>query len=213
VVGGRGITIARNTLDRMPRAAAILLAREANYQTFGVEDVLVEGNAIREVQTDAAAAAASGGAVERTGHGAVELHAALFDDEAAHDVLRQGLAVRNVRLRGNTVSVAYVSAVRVGVDMSQTLAGTSADGRAVTRAVRSGTIEGLAFEDNRFDSVAAPPIDVVRAATIGAAGLHCSANQSDGSAYDIAGCAGAAPAVRGAAMQCASDGSAARWSR
>jgi hypothetical protein len=213
VVGGRGITIARNTLERMPRAAAILLAREANYQTFGVEDVLVENNAIREVQTDAAAAAASGGAIERTGHGAVELHAALFDDEAAHDLLRQGLAVRNVRLRANTVSAADVSAVRVGVDMSQTLVGTSADGRAVTRAVRSGTIEGLAFEDNRFDSVAAPPIDVLQASAIGAAGLHCSANHRDGSAYSVAGCAGAAPVVQGAAIQCAPDGSTAGSSR
>jgi hypothetical protein len=50
VVGGQRITISRNTIDNVPLAAGVFVAREAGYQTFGVENVLIESNLIRNVQ-------------------------------------------------------------------------------------------------------------------------------------------------------------------
>lgn len=204
VVGGRSITIARNTLANLPMAAAILIAREANYQTFGVEDVLVEGNHIGDVQTLLPAYDARGpqAPVQRTGHGAIEVHAALFDDEAQQPALRQGLAVRNVLLRGNTVDRASVSALRVGVDMGQTLSATDAEGRPVTRRVRSGVIEGIAAQDNGFNQVRGEPVEMLSPAVR----LGCEANQQDGRDYRASACRTTSTAVSGATLRCGDDG-------
>jgi hypothetical protein len=207
VVGGQSITIAHNTIANVPMAAAILLAREANYQTFGVDDVLVEDNRIREVQTLAPAydARAPSAPRQRAGHGAIELHAALFDDESLQPVLRRSLAVRNVLLRGNAVERSSTSALRVGVDMSQTLAGTDAMGQAVTRRVRSGDIEGVAVQRNRFDAVAADPIQLLSSAQR-QSGLHCQGNQHEGREYRAPACHATLPTVAGATMRCGDDG-------
>jgi Pectate lyase superfamily protein len=207
VVGGKSITVARNTIANVPLAAAILLAREANYQTFGVDDVIVEGNRIREVQTLAPAYDAREPAAprQRTGHGAIELHAALFDDEALQPGLASQLAVRNVLLRGNVVERSSAGALRVGVDMSQRLTGTDAEGKGVTRHVRSGAIEGLSVQGNRFDAVAAEPIQVLSSA-LRQRGLHCQGNQHEGREYGAQACQAAPPTVRGATMRCSGDG-------
>ncbi|HEU5296942.1 MAG TPA: glycosyl hydrolase family 28-related protein, partial [Burkholderiaceae bacterium] len=73
VVGGQSITISNNTLDNVPHAAGVYLSREAGYQTFGVENVLIANNLIRNVQTmsppyDFRNTFATS---SRTGHGAV----------------------------------------------------------------------------------------------------------------------------------------------
>lgn len=207
VVGGRSITMARNTIANVPLAAAILIAREANYQTFGVDDVLVEANRIREVQTLSPAYDAREPAAprQRTGHGAIELHAALFDDEALQPALRRSLAVRNVLLRGNTVERSSTGALRVGVDMQQTLAGTDAQGQGVSRRVRSGAIEGVSVQGNRFDAAGAEPVAVLSSG-LRQRGLHCRANLTDGREHPAPTCQAAPPTVRGATMRCGDDG-------
>jgi hypothetical protein len=207
VVGGRSITIARNTLTNLPMAAAILIAREASYQTFGVEDVLVEANGISDVQTlaptyDARGASAS---IRRTGHGAIEVHAALFDDEAQQPALRQKLAVRNVLLRGNAVERSSVSAVRVGVNMQETLTGVDSQGRRVSRRARSGLIEGITVQDVRFQDVSGEPVEVLSAA-LRQSGLSCEASPQNGRDHLAMSCGRTTRAVLGATLRCGSDG-------
>lgn len=202
VVGGQSIAIVRNTLENIPVAAGILLAREATYQSFGVENVVVEGNIVREVQTkappyDGANKYAAG---KRTGHGAIEVHAALFDDEAADPQLRSLLAVRNVVVRGNTVERSAVSAVRAGVPMNQTMR----DG-SDSRHFGNGVIENISVQGNRFEDVNGEAINVL-GQDLKETGLHCNANQRDGRDYRSSACKAAEPILKGLPLTCSADG-------
>jgi parallel beta-helix repeat protein len=202
VVGGQSIAIVRNTIENVPVAAGILLAREASYQTFGVENIVVEGNIVRDVQTrsppyDGANKFAPG---KRTGHGAIEVHAALFDDEAADPKLRGALAVRNVVVRGNTVERAAVAAFRAGVPMNQTVR----DG-AASRHAGNGVIENLSVQGNRFDDVKGEAIHVL-GQQLKDEGLHCNGNQRDGGDYRSSSCKAAEPHLRALPINCSADG-------
>jgi parallel beta-helix repeat protein len=207
VVGGQSVTIARNTLNNIPHAAGILIAREAGYQTFGVQNVLVEGNLIQEVQTqkppyDSQHKFASS---RPTGHGAIEIHAALFEDEADDNSLRGLLAVRDVLVRGNVVERASVSGVRAGVSMTQTLHGTDAEGRSLERSTVSGLIRNIGVENNRFNQTT-DALSVLSSDLMGA-GVYCNANQRDGKASRSSACKLAAePAVKGAPLNCSPEG-------
>lgn len=202
VVGGQSVTITRNTIENVTHGAAILLAREASFQTFGVDNVVVEGNLIRDVQTDAPPydnpKRFTPGS--RTGHGAIEVHAALFEDEADHPMLRGALAVRNVLVRGNTVERSAVSSVRLGVPIEQTLR----DGD-ITRHARNGKIENVSVQNNRFDEIKGEGIRVM-GAQLQEDGVHCGGNQRDGKEYRASVCKAAAPEVRGIPLTCSTDG-------
>jgi len=207
VVGGQSVTIARNTLNNVPIAAGILIAREAGYQTFGVQNVLVEGNLIQEVQTqkppyDFQHKFASS---SPTGHGAIEVHAALFEDEADDNSLRGLLAVRDVMVRGNVVERASVSGIRAGVNMTQTLRATDAEGRSLERSTVSGFIRNLGVENNQFNHTT-DGLSVLSSDLMGA-GVHCSANKRDGKDSRSSACKLAAePAVKGAPLSCSPEG-------
>jgi parallel beta-helix repeat protein len=205
VVGGSTITIARNTLANLPMAAAILIAREATWQTFGVNDVLVEANRISDVQTLPPTYDARGAStpVQRTGHGAIEVHAALFDDEARQPALREKLAVRKVLLRGNDVERSSVSAVRVGVDMAQTMSGVDAQGRQASRHARTGAIEEIALEGGRFDEVRGEPVEVLSSA-VRQSNAICQPGPQDEALAPA--CHASAPAAMGATLRCGHDG-------
>jgi polygalacturonase len=207
VVGGQAITIRRNTLENVPTAAAILIAREANYQTFGIQNVLIDGNVIREVQTLVPSYDPVGkySTQARTGHGAIEVQAALFDDEAAEPALRSALSVRNVVVRDNTVERSGVSGVRAGVNMSGAVTATSAAGLSLTRRIGQGAIERLSVQRNRFAQLAGTPIAVLGGLATG--GIHCRDNQIDGRAYSIDACkATSEPVPVGADLKCSADG-------
>jgi parallel beta-helix repeat protein len=201
VVGGQSIAIVRNTIENVPVAAGILLAREASYQTFGVENVVVEGNIVRDVQTKSppydGADKFDG---QRTGHGAIEVHAALFDDEAATPSLRDVLGVRNVVVRGNTVERSAVAALRAGVPFDQTLR----DGNA-SRHAGSGLIEKLSVQGNRFEDVKGDAIYVL-SERLKDSGLHCKGNQRDGGDYRSPSCKAAEPFLRALPLNCSPDG-------
>lgn len=205
VVGGRMVTIARNTVDNVPYGAGILLAREANYQTFGTRNVLVEYNTIRNVQNMAPPYDPLGRALQRTGHGAVEIHASQFEDETANRTLREELTVSDVLIRGNTVERANASAVRMGVGGSSTLSATDSSGRLVKRTFKSAPLPSPSIQIGRFNAVSREPVSVL-SDDLRARGVHCSGNLRDGSTYQPSVCRTSAPAVTGATLRCGSDG-------
>jgi parallel beta-helix repeat protein len=205
VVGGRTVTIARNTIDNVPYGAGILLAREANYQTFGTRNVLVEYNTIRNVQNMAPPYDPLGRALQRTGHGAVEIHASQFLDETANTTLREELTVADVLIRANTVERANANAVRMGVGGSRTLSATDSTGRLVTRTYESAALPSPSIQIGRFNSVSREPVSV-HSDDLQARGVHCSGNLRDGTTYQPSVCRTTAPAVTGATLRCGSDG-------
>ena len=51
VAGGRDITIRHNTISQTPVHAGIRLAAEKSYSTSDVENILIDGNDIEDVET------------------------------------------------------------------------------------------------------------------------------------------------------------------
>jgi parallel beta-helix repeat protein len=200
VVGGQSVAIVRNTIENVPVAAAILVAREAVYQTFGVDGVVIEGNIVRDVQTISPPYNVNNKFTgRRTGHGAIEVHAALFDDEAADPKLRGALAVRNVVVRNNTVERAAVAAFRAGVPFDQTVR----DGTA-SRHSGNGLIQALSVQGNRFEDV--KEAIYVLSQQLKDGGLHCNGNQRDGGDYRPASCGAAEPFPRALSLNCSAEG-------
>ncbi|HET7524426.1 MAG TPA: glycosyl hydrolase family 28-related protein [Burkholderiaceae bacterium] len=211
VVGGQSITISSNTIDNMPLAAGVYLSREAAYQTFGVENVVIENNLIRDEQTRSPPydfrnifATAS-----RTGHGAVEIQAGVFQgDEEANVAFREAVAVRNVLVRGNVIDRATYTAARAGVNLVQTL--TFNDG--VLRHVVAGEVHNVGFANNQFNNVMAtntPGREALRVPSVELSthGVYCTGNNRDGPYYQPSVCKQATePAVRGAPLNCSPEG-------
>ena len=172
VVGGRDITIRDNAISNTAHAAAILLVREQSYRTFGIENVVVEGNRIDEVQTqsppyDFDGKFARGG---RTGHAAIEVHSSLSDDEASLPTLRDAFAVKKVAIRGNTIRASATSGIAVGAG--------------------NGRVHGVQIENNALADIrSAEPISIRDSAV-----AHCAGNSVDQAALAVARC-DAAPAA------------------
>lgn len=207
VVGGEKVTIARNTIDNVPLSAAILLAREANYQTFGTTNVLVEYNTVRNVQNMAPTYDPLNvySASKRMGHGAVEIHASQFDDEAANSTLRGTLTVRNVKVRGNTIERSTVSAVRVGAGGRKTLGATDSSGRVIYRSYTAAPIPSPSIEIGRFNSIGLEPLSV-QSSDLQDRGVHCTGNLRDGATYHPSVCRTTPPPVTGSTLTCSTDG-------
>lgn len=116
VVGGEDITIIDNTIDRCVHAAAIYLARETFWRTFGVRNVRVAGNRISRVQTvgPSYSTLQEPDRSSRTGQGAIELVAHVLQGEHESAALAAQLGVDTVLLEGNRIEDVGVPGIRVG---------------------------------------------------------------------------------------------------
>ena len=115
LVGARGITVRGNRISDTTTAAAIYVAREANYRTAGVQDAVIEDNEIRRVQTTAphyVAASVSHG-LRKTGHAGILVYAQIGDDEAREPALFEQLRIRDVRIANNRIEEAASDGIRV----------------------------------------------------------------------------------------------------
>jgi Right handed beta helix region len=196
VVGGEAVTIAQNTISKVAMAAGILVAREDGYHTHGVNNVLVEGNQITDVQTLAPTYLPSGPAFSgllanlatnggRTSHGAIEVHNLTSAAELSTPVQQGVLGMTAIAVRGNTVTRAYRDGVRYG-------AGTHAGAMSELSLV-DNTVSGAnnqAYENRLQDG--------------SAVALACSGNLQQGVSTAPRGCEANAPvpSVSGAQLQC-----------
>lgn len=136
VIGSRRITLRGNRVTGVEHAAGIIVAQEGVYQTPGAREVLVEGNAIRNIQV-APPHPDPARRRPRTGHAGIEIHA--FGNDAAdlaRPAIAERLAVRDVLVRDNLVEQVAASGIRVGADSAP---GLIADVRLLrNRVERSG---------------------------------------------------------------------------
>lgn len=209
VVGGKDISLRRNTLDNLPLAAGILVAREAGYESFGVNNVLVEGNSLTNVQNLAPPYDAGGkyAAARPTGHGAVEIHAAVFDDEAADPQLKTELTVRNVKVNGNLVRHASAPGLRSAIPIEGTLQAVDpTSGATVARRHQTAAVQAVSSQDNRFEGIAGGNAMQIVTAGMANGELNCKGNTRDGQPYTVAACLRPEFVVTGAVMKCTADG-------
>jgi hypothetical protein len=208
VIGAEKVTLARNKLDNMPLTAGILIAREAVYQTFGTKNVLVEGNTLRNLQNQNPPYQYKNifSNASRTGHGGVEIHAALWKDEAADSFLRDTLSVRDVMVRGNSVTYAKPNAIRAGTQFSRSMTATNSSGNTVTRTMTTGITERLSAQSTQMNSIWNVDAMTGRWNDQTLPYMQCSSNLRDGKSYQPSFCRGSTPSVSGAVLACSSDG-------
>lgn len=145
VIGGRDVTIDSNVIDNTPLGAAILIAREGGYQTFGPRNVRVTNNAITRNQTARSPYDPDGSFATRprTGHGPIEVHSSIFEDEAADATLRTELAVRDLAFLNNSIKTSATAAMRVGVESTGSRSAIGPGGITVTRRLVTGDVVNL----------------------------------------------------------------------
>jgi hypothetical protein len=196
VVGGRGITILRNHIAESTRAAAVYLAREANYVTFGVQNVRVQDNVIEKVQTTAPRYSVGHAMAGRSGHAAIQLHADLFEDERGQPALATALGLADIAIVGNRVDGAASGGLRISTARASlgptgpAVSDRRADGVMVTRRLVRASVQGVSVRSNQFRAVQGAALAWPEAA--GDAPVDCAGNQMDGRA------------IGGGAMHCTS---------
>jgi hypothetical protein len=211
VVGGEDITIEHNRVADTTRAAAIYLAREGNYVTFGVRNVRVQDNDIARVQTTQPVYSAGKAMLNRrSGHAAILLHADLFEDESRLPALADALALQDIAILGNHIQDAASGGIRVnGVRTAPLVGGPMmrgrrGDGAMVERRLTAATVQGVVVRGNRLEGIQGAALAWPRQAAAGV--LQCADNLVDGrGAKEDAACprsrAGApGAAARGAAL-------------
>jgi hypothetical protein len=140
-----------------------------------------------------------------TGHGAVEIHTSIFEDEAANSTLKSAFSVQNVLMRNNLVEVANASATRMGVTTNKTLSAVNSAGKTVSRKVVSGVVRQLGTQSSKFNQVRGEPLYVL-SSELSSAGMNCSSNLHDNANYQPSVCKTTAPSVTGAVLSCSTDG-------
>lgn len=197
VVGGQDVTVADNQVQRVAMAAGILVAREDGFHTHGVNNVLVKGNQISDVQTTQPSyvpvgsdfsellsrLANNGG---RTSHAAIEIHntTPLAQLETAKQ--QSVLGVSNVVVQGNTVMGAYRDGVRIGADS------------------HPNSISLIGLYGNRVDGASRLPFDNLLLNNTMVA-LSCAGNRANAQQAAPAGCLAeqtVTPLVTGARLNC-----------
>ncbi len=189
VVGGENVTIENNKIDKPTHGAAIYLARETSYLTFGVKNVLVRNNTITDVQTTLPAYVAGDktATATKTGQGGVEIYSFVFTDEAAIGWLNSALGVSNVRVENNTMSRTATAGTRIGNGWGRTW---GASGRTAT----GGPVGLIGFTNNKMTSIGSAAIDIKNRPTA-SFNIACSGNTDDGNGTSNGLCSGSPPPV------------------
>jgi len=205
VVGGADITISDNRVSQTAIGGGILLARDASFVTWGVNNVLVQDNTISQVQTlpPAYTPIDWDASVQRTGHGAVEIYGFVFDDERAFADLVDATAMQNIRVTRTTVTDAWASGVRVGAGtgVAEALVGGDAEGRSVTRMFTGGAMRRIELSSIAMTGTASPALQIL-ARTTGSDNIYCEGITDGGRVVADAACGGARPVVTGTTQSC-----------
>jgi parallel beta-helix repeat protein len=198
VVGGENVTIENNVIDKPTHGAAVYLARETAYLTFGVRNILVRNNTITDVQTTIPAYTAGiiSPNATKTGHGAIEIYSWLFSDEAANSGLKDAMAVENIRIESNRVSRTRNDGFRIGTGYGKTWSfnGKRKDGSSFSRSVTGGDVGLIGLSNNTLAGIGGKAIAINNKPTA-SSNIACEANTDDGKATGHSLCSGSKPVV------------------
>lgn len=174
VVGGKNITVKQNNISRSAMAAGVLIAREEGYSTHGVTNVLVDGNTIRDIQTQSpnymptgsyfntlsALTSTNGG---KTGQGGVEVHNISPSSDLVDAELAGAVYISRVAIRSNVIDNVWRDGIRVGADSYPNSIGvvrltdnimSNARSAAITEKLRDGSSSPLQCKGNTYGGVA-----------------------------------------------------------
>lgn len=194
VVGGSNVTIQNNRISRTTGAAAIYLARERVYYTFGDYNILVKENTIDDNQVSPPVFVPNGTGFSslqstlaskvKSGQGAIEIYSTADSTELQAAAGTQHLSVQSIRLENNTINRVAYAAIRIG------------------NYSPPNSIYRIAVINNRMTNVPYNPAMHVFTSGISQP-LYCSGNTDDGAPVTGQLCtATSAPPVTGANVTC-----------
>lgn len=179
VVGGDAISIIGNTISNTTQAAAILLAHEDSYNTFGPTNILVKGNQITHVQTTKPSFLPTGVAFTTiglrhaahltTGHAAIEVHSLVRDASPRSPELNRLISARNIQIIGNKIDDARADGIRIGVDTPPEL------------------MEAIRISDNVLTRIGGQPLSLASQSKPSRA-VMCAGNLADKANASLIGC-------------------------
>jgi parallel beta-helix repeat protein len=213
VVGGSDITVKNNTIDRMATAAGIYLAREPGYMSFGLNNVLVQDNNIRHVQTLPPNYTPKGfGPPKKTRHGGIEIYTHLRPDEQAEELVASILAINGVAVIGNTIEDTLGDAIRIGDGASKLQEIQNALSKrdaALSSVSMSGKLDKIIVKNNKMDKIGGQPIKIVQTNNgfdDRLPEVYCSNNTAASKSIDAKSCSLAKePLINGANIGSASN--------
>jgi hypothetical protein len=174
VVGGEQITIRNNRIRNIQMAAGILIHRENSYNTWGVRNVLVEGNQIFKTQTDPPTYDPRGDSDKKSGHYAIDV-----DGQGVTAANEGDLGIRDIVFRNNTVNESRFGGV----------------------SIRGGACK-LHLDANRFDQLGGPVSRVINVVPNSNCRPLCTGNLVNGNADALVGCGSDKGEATGAILRC-----------
>ena len=169
VVGGKNISILNNDVSKIFGAAGIYLSRESSYETPGVNNIMVSGNSVSKVATQAPDFTPQGpnytslnttiAAGPVTGQGGIEVYASVTNSDYAYPGASDALTAQNISVEKNTVTDTKWAGLRVGY-YSTHIQGVNFIGNTVANP--GGTNMHMLFKTDVFDKTP-----------------HCSINKTD----------------------------------
>ncbi|HEU4622273.1 MAG TPA: right-handed parallel beta-helix repeat-containing protein [Burkholderiaceae bacterium] len=204
VVGGRGITIRDNKINRPTQAAAIYLAREPGYMTFGVHNIVVKNNYISEVQTTNPVYSVKG-IPAKSNQAGIEMYANIFDDESRYSLLRSELRVARVHVENNTVDRTKNNGLRTGVTAGKRnkIVGRTSEGAYIERWYTGVNVGPVNLANNKFTNIGSAPAMRLMNSITGNPATYCSNNLMSGLLTGSSLCnTSSTTAVTGARLTC-----------
>lgn len=163
VVGGHDVTIKNNVINRTTMAAGIYLAREPGYMTFGLNNVLVEGNTIRHVQTSIPDYLPQGfGIRKKAGHGGIEVYTHIRMEEKMSGSVASELAISSVAIVNNIIEDTLGDAIRVGHTAKKNINFDTAQ-RSNEDVALSSTLwklDQITIKSNKMNKIGGQPIKI-----------------------------------------------------
>jgi hypothetical protein len=182
VVGGENVTIQNNSIANTTYGAGILLARDANYLTFGVHNVVVRNNTIEHVQTTAPAySVGTLSSAPRTGQAGIEIHSIATVEETQQATFSAAIAVDKVNVEGNVVDDTLADGIRLGVG--------------------TGDVGLVGLVGNRLSNIRATGLNIKKSLDP-QYNVYCARNTRDGNTTSSDACTGEEPVATGAALSC-----------
>jgi parallel beta-helix repeat protein len=203
VVGGKDVTIRNNSISNTSTGAAVYLAREASYSTFGVTNVVVEDNTISHVQTVAPTYTPPNWSTNdhrKGGHAAIFVLAQTYDFEEADPGISNALKVAMIRIENNKIDDTAADGIRIGT--STDLPGMRVPRNLNVEAKRFAgrPIGSVAIIQNQLTNVRGTPMQLKTSGN--QQGLFCDKNSAGAGPSDSGGCGSAPIKVTGAPQSC-----------
>ena len=177
--------------------------------TFGDHNILVQNNALSQIETMQPSYKPPNIVIAAAAHGAIEISSTVYSDEYANPTWRQAFSMSNIAIVNNTIDHAQLEGMRIGVGDTGSGVATAANGSGLPRSWLPGLVQGISIQKNILSNVKSTGV-ITAYPGLDPSTTSCGSNVVNG--VTLATCsstvpgATASPFVSGSTIQCSSNG-------